>query len=178
VLRDLGLTVVGFDLDPVALRTGPAGTFVGDVLAPPLRAAGYDAVLCLGNTVSLLRGRTAQREAVETLALLLAPGGTLLLQGEDVGALVRHGPCVRTRPLDDGGVHVRVFQKRGRQVEMLAGVAPVTGEVRLAQALLLPTSAPQAAAIGRRLGLEVTGFPVPPPPGGPTSWWLALRRVS
>lgn len=175
LLAVLGVGAVGVDLSLSALETAPRGLVVaGDVLAPPLPTGGFDAVLCLGNTVSLLPTRLTQRRAVAALARLLRPGGHLLVQGEDAGALVAAGPTVRTRSLPEGGVHVRVFEQRGRRVRMLAGVAPSSGEAVLTTSWLLPTSAATLARLAAPAGLRPAPFPAPPPAG--SGWWVALVR--
>ncbi len=175
LLASLGVDVVGFDLALQALATAPRGRVaVGDLLAPPLGAGVFDAVLCLGNTVSLLPSRAAQRRALAALAALLRPGGLLLLQGEDVGALVARGPVLRTRSLSDGGVHVRLFEGRGRRVRMLAAVAPARGQVALAETWLVPTGAADLTRLAATSGLRSASWPVAPPAG--PGWWVALHR--
>ena len=171
MLRDLGLDAIGFDLAVAALPRGTAAV-AGDLLAPPLRPGAFDAALCLGNTISLLPDRAAQRRALAALATLVRPGGVVLLQGEDAGALVRQGPVVRTRQLEGSGVHVRVFERRGRRVRMLAGVA--TGDrASLAEAWLVPTGAGDVVRAARPLGLRRIDLPAQPPGAG-TGWWVAL----
>ena len=177
LLRDLGVDVFGFDLVLATLPHAPRGAVAaGDVLAPPLRPGAFDAVLCLGNTISLLPDRAGQRRAVAGLAALLRPGGVLLLQGEDAARNVAAGPCVRTRRIDADTVHVRVFERRGRRVRMLAGVVPVAGEASLGETLLLPTDAASVTRVARAIGLRVGVLPTRPPGGG-ASWWLALART-
>jgi SAM-dependent methyltransferase len=171
LLRGLGLEASGFDLAVVALPRG-AGAVAGDLLAPPLRSGMFDAALCLGNTLSLLADRSEQRRALAALASLVRPGGIVLLQGEDVGALVRQGAVLRTRQVEGVGVHVRVFERRGRRVRMLAGVA-AGNQGRLAEAWLVPTGAGEVVRAARPLGLRRVPLPAPPPAGG-TGWWLAL----
>ena len=174
LLREIGVEVFGFDRALAPLVEAARGhLLVGDLLAPPLRAHTFDAVLCLGNTVSLLGSRWAQRTAIAALARVLHPGGALLLQGEDVGALVASGPVVRTRSLSDGRVHLRVFERRGRRVEMRAGVVAPGAEARLEGAWLLPTSAASLAEVGAAVRLKPIPLPVDPPGGGAT-WWLLL----
>lgn len=147
----------------------------GDVLAVPLRPARFDAVLCLGNTFSLLADRKAQRRALRALGELLAPGGVLLVQAEDAGTTVRDGPCLRTRRLPGGGVHVRAFERRGSRVHMLAGVADPGGDAALQGVWLLPTDASRLASMARPLGMVEVELPTPPA-GAPGSWWLGLCR--
>lgn len=176
LLRELGVGAVGFDLAVAALRSArrhPVCT--GDVLAPPFRPAAFDAVLCLGNTVSLLPDRAAQRRALAGLAALLRPGGVLVLQGEDAASNVARGPVVRTRRIDAETVHVRLFERRGRRVRMLAGVAPAGGEAPVEETLLLPTSAATIRRTAGRLGLGPVDLPAPTPGGG-AAWWAALER--
>lgn len=175
LLAALGVDTVGFDLSLAALHLAPVGRRVaGDLVLPPLRKGTFDGVLCLGNTMSLLPTRSAQRRALDALAALLRPGGVLLLQGEDAGALVAAAPLVRTRSLAEGGVHVRVFERRGRRVRMLAGVVPPAGEAGLGETWLLPTTAAVVAQVGRRAGLQPAALPANPPTGA--GWWLALQR--
>jgi SAM-dependent methyltransferase len=174
LLRGLGVEATGFDLAVAALpRAG--GAVAGDLLAPPLRPGAFDAALCLGNTMSLLPDRAGQRRALAALAGLVRPGGVVVLQGEDAGALVREGPVIRTRQVE-GGVHVRIFERRGRRVRMLAGV---TGgnEATLAEAWLVPTGAADVRRLARPLGLRRVELPAPPPGGG-SGWWAALQRSS
>ena len=174
LLRGLGVEATGFDLAVAALpRAGRA--VAGDLLAPPLRPGAFDAVLCLGNTMSLLPDRAGQRRALAALGGLVRPGSIVLLQGEDAGALVRQGPVLRTRRVE-GGVHVRMFERRGRRVRMLAGVAGGK-ETTLAEAWLVPTGAADVRRLARPLGLRRVELPAPPPVGG-SGWWVALQRSS
>ncbi|MFH1177611.1 MAG: hypothetical protein V1750_09415, partial [Acidobacteriota bacterium] len=178
LLRDLGVIVAGFDRSLAALRTAPRGLVAaGDLLHPPLQDAVADGVICLGNTISLLPSRRLQRQVLAALAALLRPGGVLLLQGEDTGLLVAAGPLLRTRRIDPETVHVRVFERRGRQVRLLAGVARVGGEAQLEESCFLPTS---AAALGRLAATLKLHEIVPPaaPPGAGATWWIALERNS
>lgn len=173
LLRGLGLEAIGFDL---AVATLPRAAVAGDLLAPPLRPAMFDAALCLGNTLSLLADRSAQRRALAALVALARPGGIVVLQGEDAGALVRQGPVMRTRRVAGGGVHVRVFERRGRRVRMLAGVAGGQ-QASLAEAWLVPTSAGSVVRTARALGLRRVVLPAQPPTAG-AGWWVALQRSS
>jgi len=176
LLRDLGVGAVGFDLAVAALRSAPRHSVcAGDVLAPPLRSGAFDAVLCLGNTVSLLPDRAAQRRALTVLAALLRPGGVLVLQGEDAARNVARGPVVRTRRIDAETVHVRLFERRGRHVRMLAGVAPAGGEAAVEETLLLPTTAESIRRSAGQLGLSPMDIPAPPPGSG-AAWWTALEK--
>jgi SAM-dependent methyltransferase len=174
LLRELEVETFGFDLATAAMPTALRDVLAaGDLLAPPFRAAGFDAVLCLGNTLSLLEGRGAQRAALAALAFLLRPGGVLLVQGEDAGALVAAGPVARVRALGDGGHHVRVFARRGRRVRMLAGVVRGSGDTPLEEAWLLPTGPVVLARLVRTLRLREIPLPLPVPGGG-AAWWCAL----
>lgn len=171
LLRGLGVAATGFDLAVAALpRHG--GAVAGDLLAPPLRPRAFDAALCLGNTLSLLADRSAQRRALAALAGLVRPGGVVVLQGEDAGALVRQGAVARTRQLESGGTHVRVFERRGWRVRMLAGVANGS-RASLAEAWLVPTAADDVVRAARSLGLRRVGLPAQPP-GSDVGWWVAL----
>jgi len=176
MLRELGVETVGFDAALAVVRSG-AGTVVGDLGNPPLRPATFDAAVCLGNTVSLLSSRTAQLGALASLAALLRAGGTVLLQGEDVGALVARGPMARTRPLEDGRVHLRVFGRVGRRVQMLAGITDPGTESHLERTLLLPTSLRSILRLAGTLGMKPAALPTAPP-GGATTWWAALSAPS
>ena len=135
----------------------------GDVLAPPFQPGAFDAVLCLGNTVSLLPDRAAQRRVLAVLGALLRPGGVLVLQGEDAARDVARGPVVRTRRIDAETVHVRLFERRGRRVRMLAGVAPAGGEAPVEETSLLPTTAGSITRSAGHLGLGPVDLPAPPP---------------
>jgi hypothetical protein len=166
----------GFDVALSVLK-GVAGAAAGELGNPPLRPAAFDAVLCLGNTISLLASREEQQRAVASLAALARPGGLVLVQGEDVGALVADGPVVRTRHLEDGELHVRVFERRGRRVQMLAGVVREGSESRLESVIILPTSRRTTLRVGRTQGLNPVALPARPP-GGATTWWAALSAPS
>jgi SAM-dependent methyltransferase len=175
LLRDLGVAVAGFDRSLAALLTAPRGLVVaGDLLLPPLQGAAADGVICLGNTISLLPSRRAQRQVLAALAGLLRPGGVVLLQGEDTRRLVAAGPLLRTRRIDPETVHVRVFERAGRQIRLLAGVARVGGEIQLEESCLLPTS---AADLGRLAPARKLRRIEPPaaPPGAGATWWVALE---
>ncbi len=176
LLRGLGIEAVGFDAALSVVRSVP-GTLAGDVAHPPLRPGTFDAALFVGNTVSLLASRAEQMGALAALAALVRTGGTLLIQGEDVGALVARGPVVRSRPLEDGTTHVRVFERSGRRVRMLAGVVRPGGQSPLESTLLLPTSAGSVLRLARPLGLKPAALPCAPPGAGPT-WWAALSAPS
>jgi len=178
LLRAVGVESVGFDAALGALA-GPLGAPVvgGDLLHPPLVDGIFDAALCLGNTFSLLPSRALQREGLGALVRLVRPGGLVLLQGEDAGALAGETPVVRTRRLDDGAVHVRVFERVGRRVRMLAGVARDGLDAPLAATWLLPTSATVVTRMARSLGLAPIALPAPPPVSG-TSWWAAFSAPS
>ncbi len=105
---------------------------------------------------------------------MLRPGGALLLQGEDTGALVADGPVVRTRTLSDGSVHVRAFERRGARVRMLAGVMVPNGETSAHGVWLLPTSAAGLEELAR--SRRLTPLPLPMgAPGGGVTWWLLLQ---
>jgi SAM-dependent methyltransferase len=149
----------------------------GDLLHPPFVDGTFDAVLCLGNTFSLLASRALQREGLAALAGLVRPGGIVLLQGEDAGALARETQVVRTRRLDNGAVHVRVFERVGRRVRMLAGVARDGVDAPLAATWLLPTSARVVTRTARSLGLAPVALPAQPPVTG-TAWWRAFSAPS
>jgi SAM-dependent methyltransferase len=173
LLRSLEISVAGFDLSIASLLAGERhGVAVADVTAPPL-AARADAAICLGNTISLLPTRAAQRRALAALAGVLRPGGVLLLQGEDTAAIVAAGPVVRTRALADGRVHVRAFDRHGARVGMLAGVVEPGREAPLERATFLPTTAVSLTRLARPLGLRSAPLPVAPPGAGAT-WWLLL----
>ncbi len=178
LLRSLGVTVAGLDLSLSALLEGERrAVAAGDVLLPPLRPASYDGVICLGNTMSLLPSRSAQRQALAALAALLKPGGVLLLQGEDAGAIVAAGPIARTRGLADGRIHVRTFDRRGARVRMLAGVVAPGQEAALHGVCLLPTTPVLLARLARPLALCPLEIPASPPGAGAT-WWLLLHSPS
>jgi SAM-dependent methyltransferase len=174
LLRELGVHAVGFDaaVSALAVRRA-AGVAAGDLRTPPLRAGSFDAALCLGNTISLLPDRRAQREALAALAGLVGSGGVVLLQGEDAGAVVSGGALVRTRRIDATTLHMRVFEQAGRRVRMLAGVVRPGEEARLAVSWLLPTSPAALARPARGLGLLPVMLPLPAPGGG-TSWWASF----
>lgn len=177
LLASLGVRAVGFDLALVPLVSGRGEPLaVADVRAPALRPRSFDAVLFLGNTLSLLGDRAAQRTAFAALAGLLRREGMLLVQAEDAGSIVRAGPVMRTRTLDDGRVHVRAFERRGTRVRMLAGVVRPGEEAGLEGVWLLPTTAACAAELARPLGLLPVSLPSPPG-GAAASWWLALRSA-
>lgn len=78
-----GLEVVGLDLAERFVELAAAGEtsarFVrADVRSPPLRAASFDAVVCLGQGgFGLLGGGPAETDALRALALLLRPGAPL-----------------------------------------------------------------------------------------------------
>jgi SAM-dependent methyltransferase len=175
LLHELGVSAVGLDavLAPLALRRQRRAA-VADLLAPPIRAGTCDAVLCLGNTFSLLPSRAAQRHALEQLASLVGAGGVVLLQGEDAAANTSEAPLARLRDLHNGRLHLRVFRRQGRRVQMLVGLVPTSGEAELEVATLLPTTGAGLGRMGRALGLETTALPVEPP-GGPATWWVAFR---
>jgi SAM-dependent methyltransferase len=174
LLRSLDVAVTGFDFSLSSLLAGERhGVAVGDLLAPPL-AARADAAICLGNTISLLPSRAAQRQALAALAALLRPGGALLFQGEDAAAIVATGPIVRTRRLADGRVHVRAFERRGPRVRMLAGLVAPGEEAPLERATFLPTTPASLTRLARPLGLHARPLPVAPPGTGAT-WWLLLE---
>jgi SAM-dependent methyltransferase len=176
LLRTLSVQAVGFDLAPAALLAAPRGlVLASDLLLPAVRPHAFDAVVCLGNTISLLAHRHAQGRALRMLASALRPGGILLLQGEDAGALVDAAPQARLRALGDGSSHLRVFHRRGRRVEMLAGVARPGEDTALVINWLLPTSPARLHPLARQSGLTAVDLPAPPPAGPPCSWWLALR---
>lgn len=177
LLRRLDVRAVGFDrfasaLPPVSV----APLFIADLSHPALRAATFDAALCLGNTFSLLPSRAAQRDALAALGKLVRPGGTVVVQGEDAGTLVGTTPVARARTLPDGRTHLRVFERRGTRVHMLTGAVAPGDDAGLETAMLLPTSAARLAARARALGLRQIAFPAQPPPGGAATWWLALQR--
>jgi SAM-dependent methyltransferase len=174
LLRDLGAEAVGFDAALAALsRERLPRVLAGDLAHPPFREGAFDAALCLGNTLSLLASRTAQSAALAALARLVGPGGVVVLQGEDAGALVDGGPLVRTRRAGEGTVHVRVFERVGRRVRMLAAVVGDGAEARLSPALLLPTSPASVERLAAVQGLVPVSFPAAPPGGG-AGWWVAL----
>jgi len=172
LLAGLGVESCGFDLALAVLPRG-AAVVAADLLRPPLAAGVFDAALCLGNTLSLLPSRALQLQALRALALLVRPGGTVLVQGEDSGALARDGPAARVRWLAGRAVHVRVFERAGRRVRMLAGVLTPMAETRLAETFLLATSAGVVTRLARRVRLGVVPLPAPPPASS-VGWWLAL----
>jgi SAM-dependent methyltransferase len=173
LLRQLGVPVAGFDLELSALSAGERrGVAVGDVTCPPFRTGGFDAVLCLGNTLSLLPDRAAQRRAMAGMAALVRCRGVVLVQGEDAAAVARCGPVVRGRALDGGAVHVRVFESRGRRVRMLAGVARPGSQSPLHEVWLLPTSPERLAQMAKPAGLRPLTLPASPPAG--VGWWAAF----
>lgn len=177
ILVSLGVRAVGFDLALAPLVAGRGEPLaVADVLAPALRPRSFDAVLFVGNTLSLLADRATQGQAFAALAALLRPGGMLVVQAEDAGSIVRDGAVLRTRALGDGRVHVRVFEGRGGRVRMLAGLVRPGEEAKLEGVWLLPTTAARAVALARPLGL--VPVPLPLPPGGAAaSWWLGLQTA-
>lgn len=178
LLRAVGVDSYGFDAALGALARGVGAPVIGgDLLHPPLVDGTFDAALCLGNTFSLLPSRALQRDGLAALVRLVRPGGMVLLQGEDAGALVGETPVVRTRRLDGGAVHVRVFERVGRRVRMLAGVAREGVDAPLAATWLLPTSATAVTRMARSLGISPTALPAPPPASG-TAWWAAFSAPS
>ena len=174
LLGEIGVEAVGFDavLAAVKDRAG-ARLMVADVASPPLRDKAFDAALCVGNTLSLLPSRAAQRGALDAMARAVRPGGVVVLQGEDAGELVARGSVVRTRRLSDGALHVRVFEHFGRRVRMLAGAVRDGAESPLETTLLLPTSSVVLGRMSRDLGLERVVLPLTPP-GGDVTWWFVL----
>jgi len=178
LLRELSVEAVGFDAAPTALVGHHTPAVVGgDLNAPPLREGIFDAALCLGNTFSLLPRRALQREGLGALIRLVRPGGVVLLQGEDVGVLVAGGPVVRTRRVDEATAHVRVFERVGRRVRLLAGVVRGGVDAPLAATWLVPTSKTAVERMARALGLVIVTLPAPPPSSG-TGWWTALSARS
>jgi SAM-dependent methyltransferase len=178
LLREIGVEAVGFDAALGAVRArGEARLVVADVANPPLRGGAFDAALCVGNTLSLLPSRAAQRGALGALARVVRPGGVVLLQGEDAGELVTGGAVIRTRKLNDGALHVRVFERSGRRVRMLAGVVRDGANSALETTILLPTSSAVLARMARDLGFESVALPLAPP-GGDAAWWFALSVPS
>lgn len=178
LLGEIGVEAIGFDAALAAVRD-QRGTrlVVGDIVSPPLREKAFDAALCLGNTLSVLPSRVAQHAALGALARVVRPGGVVLLQGENAGELVANGPIVRTRRLSDSALHVRVFERSGRRVRMLAGVVRDGAESPLETTMLLPTSPAVLARMARDLGLERVALPLTPPGSGVT-WWVALSAPS
>lgn len=175
VLKSLGVSAVGFDRSLSALAAAPPAVVAGDLASPPIRAGTADAVLCLGNTLSLLPDRPSQRRVFQSLVSLVRPGGQLLVQGEDAGALVATGPLLRSRALADGRIHLRVFVPVGRRVVMAAGVVDPGQEAVGATAPLLPTAQSVLQRLGYRTGL--IPMPVPEPPSSsPATWWLLWRK--
>ncbi|MBZ5590056.1 MAG: class I SAM-dependent methyltransferase [Acidobacteriia bacterium] len=175
MLRGLGVHAVGFDASIAVLAEHRvANLAAGDLRTPPLRAGSFDAALCLGNTISLLPDRQGQRETLAALASLVRPGGVVLLQGEDAGELVSVGALVRTRRIDANTVHVRVFERAGRRVRMLAAVVRPGEEARLAVSWLLASSPASLAKLAPGLGLLPATLPLPGPGGG-ASWWAAFN---
>jgi SAM-dependent methyltransferase len=174
LLVALGVETVGFDAALAALAGRvPSAVVGGDLLHPPLADGVFDAALCLGNTFSLLPSRALQREGLGALMRLARTGGVVLLQGEDVGALVTGGPIVRTRRLDGAVVHVRVFERVGRRVRMLAGVTRDGVDAPLSPTWLLPTSPTVVGRMARGLDLVPVALPAPPPSSG-SGWWAAF----
>lgn len=172
LLTALGVTVVGFDRSVTALSVAPRGSVAAaDLLSPPLAAGRADGVLCLGNTLSLLADRSAQRQALAALVSLVRPGGQVLVQGEDAGVLTAGGPLVRTRMLADGRVHVRTFFPTGRKVTMAVGILHPGGEAAASTASILPTGPRSLNRLAR--GLSLTRLPLgEPPSSSPATWWL------
>ena len=174
LLQGLGVRAVGLDLalTPLTSQRG-APVLAGDLLALPLRPARFDAVLCLGNTFSLLADRDCSATGVA------GAGGVAGARRDAAGAGGRRrdhrrdGPRLRTRVLPGGAVHVRAFERRGSRVRMLAGVADPGGDAALQGVWLLPTDAARLASLARPLGLVEVELPTPPA-GAPGSWWLAL----
>ncbi len=173
LLRELGVSAVGFDraLDVLA-NAGVGATAAGDLCSPPMRRGAFDAAICLGNTVSLLPDRPAQRRALAALAGLVRTGGTVLVQGEDAAALAAGGPLLRVRRTESGDVHVRVFERVGRRVRMLAGVVREGAETHVGAAWLLPTSPATLARAVRGLPLAPARLPAEAPAGA--GWWAAF----
>jgi SAM-dependent methyltransferase len=178
LLRELAVDAVGFDaaLEALAGRS-VAEVVCADILRAPFADGTFDATLCLGNTISLLPSRSLQRDGLSALMRLVRPGGLVLLQGEDTGALVVGGPVVRARSLNEAAVHVRVFERVGRRVRMLAGVVAGATDAPLQATWLLPTSAETVARLARSLGLVVVPLPVPPPTSS-AGWWAAFSVPS
>ncbi|MGV8041726.1 MAG: class I SAM-dependent methyltransferase [Thermoanaerobaculaceae bacterium] len=178
LLRALGLEAFGFDLSlgPLLPRS-EAPVLAADLLTPPLRTSSFDAVLCLGNTLSLLHDRTTQRRALAALGGLLRPEGMLVLQAEDAAVTVGAGARVRTRALPDGRIHVRAYERHGTRVRMLAGVVRPGEDAALEAVRILPTSASRIVTMARSLGLARVPLQ-PPTTGAVGTWWLALRAGS
>jgi len=178
ILHDLGVDGVGFDAALGVLAGRLVAKAAGaDLLRPPFADGAFDAALCLGNTFSLLPSRASQREGLTALMRLARPGGLILLQGEDVGDLAGAGPMLRTRRLDETSVHVRVFERVGRKVRMMTGVAREGGDATLEEAWLLPTSEGALSRMATSLGLVRATLPAPPP-GGAAAWWAAFSVPS
>jgi SAM-dependent methyltransferase len=178
LLRDLGVDGVGFDAALGVLAGHLVAKAAGaDLLRPPFADGAFDAALCLGNTISLLPSRAAQREGLAALMRVTRAGGLVLLQGEDAGNLAAAGPMVRTRRLDETSVHVRVFERVGRKVRMLTGVAREGHDATLEEARLLPTSERTLSRMAGGLGLVRAALPAPPP-GGTAAWWAAFSVPS
>lgn len=174
LLRSLGVKAVGVDRSLAALVPGPRVVTVGDAQAPPIRPGWADAAICLGNTLSLLPDRQAQRRALGSLASLVRTGGQVLVQGEDVGSLTAAGPILRSRTMPDGRIHLRSFVRSGRRVMMAAGVVPLDGEAVGGAITLLPTSRSLLQRMARRIGLVQLPLGTPPA-SSPATWWLLWR---
>jgi SAM-dependent methyltransferase len=178
LLRGLGVDAVGFDAALEALGGRPlAEVACADILRPPFAARTFDAALCLGNTISLLASRSLQRDALASLARLTRPGGVIIVQGEEAGDLTAAAPVVRVRRVGAARVHIRVFERRGRKVRMLAGAAPEDEDAWLREAWLLPTSPSAVGRLATSLGLTPVNLLESPPTGG-SGWWAAFSVPS
>lgn len=109
ILAELGAEVAARDLSPQMVAYAAAHHTharidygVGDMRAPS--KGPYDAIFCLGNSLSLLPSLGDALAAIKAAAALLLPGGVLSLQVLNYAAPAMQQPRQRVerRPLDDG----------------------------------------------------------------------------
>lgn len=91
-----------------------------------IKPGGFDAVLCLGNTMAYAHTAARRRAALRAFARALRPAGMLVLQLRDLSSIRRTGHIFPTRSL----------RKDGEEWILLRRQEPVGGKIRFTSTLL------------------------------------------
>ncbi len=171
LFREHGFSVAGSDKDPAMIETAkenaaarsleiPFTVAAFSELASRFPPATFDAVICVGNSLSQLRGLEELREALEKMASVSAPGGLLVLHILNYASLMKREVVAQPlRVIEDGGRKSflqKVFIPQSDEVAMLwvtiaEGEEGWVSEVHRGRLLPIRPGELQAAA-------EATGF--------------------
>ncbi len=193
-----GLSVTGIDIDPEMIRLARENAAASEVevrfeeaafselrrLFPSPR---FDAVICVGNSLSQLSGLPAVKTAVRNMAAVCRPGGMLVLHLLNYHSLMKKEMAVQPLRVVGGEGHRELFQKiflpRAGRVEIVTMHAREEisrWSSNVTRGALLPIDAADLAGLVTQAGftrVEMRGDYSSAPFDKEVSWDMILTSV-